>query len=187
MTRRDLPNLITGLRILLVVPIVLLLLHERYTAALLVFGVAGFSDALDGYLAKRYGWHSRLGSLLDPLADKLLMVSCYLVLGSLSLLPRWLVAAVIARDLVIVGGAVTYHFTFGPFEARPTWLSKLNTLFQGVLILAVVVDRGLFVLPGYLLEALVWVVLATTVSSGLIYVWDWSSRARRAVRRPDHV
>ncbi|MDE2089174.1 MAG: CDP-alcohol phosphatidyltransferase family protein, partial [Gammaproteobacteria bacterium] len=108
MTRRDLPNLISVLRMLLVLPVVALLMTEHYREALLLFGLAGLSDALDGFLAKRYGWTSRLGAVLDPLADKILLVSSYIALGWLRLLPLWLVAAVIVRDLVIVIGAAVY-------------------------------------------------------------------------------
>lgn len=90
MKPHDIPNVITAFRFLLVPPVVILLLQERFTAALIVFGVAGFSDGLDGFLAKRYDWRSRLGSILDPLADKLLLVSSFVTLGWLGLIPAWL-------------------------------------------------------------------------------------------------
>jgi cardiolipin synthase len=98
----DIPNIITVFRFLLVPPLVLLLLNHQYGAALIVFGVAGFSDALDGFLAKRYGWSSRMGALMDPLADKLLLVSSFVTLGWLGWIPLWLVALVILRDVIPV-------------------------------------------------------------------------------------
>ena len=90
MNRSDIPNIISMLRIILVIPTVMLLLNERYGQALILFAVAGASDGLDGYIAKRYHYVSRLGTILDPLADKLLLVCTYLALGWLGLLPAWL-------------------------------------------------------------------------------------------------
>ncbi len=119
MRARDIPNLISFLRILLTIPVVWLLIEQQFSAALILFGVAGFSDALDGYLAKRFAWRSRLGGLLDPLADKALLMSSFLVLGVLGLIPVWLVMLVIFRDLVIVGGALYYHFSIEDLQARP--------------------------------------------------------------------
>jgi cardiolipin synthase len=176
--RRDIPNLITFLRFLLTVPVVYLLLTREFSGALLLFGVAGVSDGLDGYLAKRYHWQSRLGSILDPLADKGLLVSSFLCLGWLGLLPYWLVAAVILRDLVIVGGALYYHFRVEPLRAEPRLISKLNTLLQILLVLLVVCDAGPLPLPDLLIEGLVWATLGTTLLSGLDYVKVWYGRAR---------
>src|SRR3990172_3309285 len=102
---KDIPNIISLLRMALVPPVVILLLNGYYGWALLVFVSAGLSDGLDGYLAKRFGWRSRLGAILDPLADKLLLVASYLTLGWLGQLPLWLVAVVVGRDIVIVAGA----------------------------------------------------------------------------------
>jgi len=107
---RYIPNLISLLRILLVVPLALCLLSKNYTVALGVFLLAGFSDALDGYLARRFNWSSRLGALLDPLGDKLLMVTTYLLLGLQAVIPMWLVLAVILRDVIIVSGGLLYRF-----------------------------------------------------------------------------
>ena len=107
MRASEIPNIISILRILLVIPVIWLLLTDDFPSALWLFAIAGVSDALDGFLAKRYGWQSELGSLLDPLADKILLVSCYVVLGWLLLLPAWLVATVILRDVMIVVGAIS--------------------------------------------------------------------------------
>ncbi len=182
MTRRDLPNLISVLRIVLVVPVTLMLWQERFTAALYLFALAGFSDALDGYLAKRYGWTSWLGGLLDPLADKLLLVACYFTLGWLGLLPVWLVAAVLARDIIIVAGATAYHFWIARLEADPTLLSKLNTLAQIVLVLAVVFNQAVNIELQVFDNALIYIVACTTLLSGAWYVVSWSRRAWRISR-----
>ena len=182
MKASDLPNIITFLRFLLLPPVVLLLLNRRYDAALLVFAVAGFSDALDGFLAKRYHWTSRLGALLDPLADKLMLVSGFVTLAWLGLIPPWLVALIILRDVVIVTGAVVYHLHIEKLEAAPSVVSKLNTFAQILLILAVMFSQAFRQLPDFWMDALIYAVLLTTLWSGFDYVWTWGRRAwlRRA-------
>ncbi len=177
MNRRDIPNLLTVLRVFLTVPVIWALLQREFSWALLLFGVAGVSDGLDGYLAKRYGWESRLGSLLDPLADKALLVSSFLALGWLDLIPVWLVVLVILRDLVIVAGALVYHFQVEHLEAAPSPLSKLNTVTQILLVLAVVCAAGPLSLPEFVVETLIWATLVTTLASGASYVWIWSRKA----------
>lgn len=132
MNRRDIPNSISVFRILLVVPVVWLLLQQHYAMALVLFAIAGLSDALDGFLAKVNGWESRLGSILDPLADKLLLVCSFLALVWLGLIPSWLFVVVIARDLIIVIGGVAFHLMFGRFEMEPSIISKMNTFFQKI-------------------------------------------------------
>ena len=178
MKKEDIPNLISVLRIFLTIPVVWMLMEHRFDIALMLFAVAGISDGLDGFLAKHYGWQSRLGGLLDPLADKVLLVSCYLTLALLGLIPLLLMLLVILRDLIIVTGALVYNFRIRELEAEPSLLSKFNTLAQIVLVLAVVLDRGLVALPPWLLQGLVWLVFATTILSGVSYVWVWSRRAR---------
>lgn len=179
MTAKDLPNLISIARILLVAPVVLSLLEEAYALALGLFLVAGASDALDGFLAKRYGWESRLGTLLDPLADKALLVSLYVVLGWQEHVPWWLVAAVIARDLVILLGALAFHWFVGRYDMAPSVLSKINTftqIFFGFLVLALLAlgEHG----PDWV-TPLSMIVLTTTLLSGMDYVWTWGVRAWR--------
>ena len=181
---RDIPNLITGLRILLVAPFLWLLLEERYGAALTLFVIAGVSDALDGFLAKYYGWTSELGGLLDPIADKLLLMGAILTLGWLNELPGWLVALVVTRDLVIVGGAVFYHLRVERFHAAPLMISKLNTLMQLTLVSAVIIHYGLTSLPTWLLTGGIYLTALTTVWSGAAYVWRWGRLARRKGKCP---
>lgn len=173
----DIPNLITGLRILLVPPFLSLLLQERYGAALSLFVIAGISDALDGFLAKRFGWTSTLGGILDPIADKLLLMGAVLALGWLNELPVWLVALVILRDLTIVAGAIGYHLMIERVQASPLRISKLNTLMQLTLVFAVIVNYGITSLPVWLLAGLIYLTALTTGWSGAAYVWQWSRRA----------
>lgn len=180
----DLPNLISLLRILLVGPVVVLLLDHHDRAALSLFAVAGVSDALDGYLAKRHGWSTPLGAVLDPLADKLLLVATYVTLGWLAALPVWLVVLVLGRDLVIVVGAIAFRARFGPFQPQPSAVSKLNTAIQIALVLAVMFDRGVARVGPGTLAALVGAAAVTTAASGAGYMWVWGRRARHGGRDP---
>lgn len=176
-SKNNLPNVISLVRIALVPPFIMALADGRYLVALLIFGVAGLSDALDGYLAKRNGWKSRLGSILDPLADKILVVSAYITLAWLDLLPNWLVAVILGRDLMIVSGALVYHCTVQPFDLAPTWISKVNTVLQIALVLALLFKLSFVPLPGWSIAGLIYLVLVFTIWSWLDYVWTWSRRA----------
>jgi cardiolipin synthase len=178
-----LPNAITILRMLMAAPLSWLILRGDHHHALWVALVVGGSDALDGVLAKRFGWESRLGGILDPLADKLMLLACYVSLGILGDLPAWLVALVLGRDLVIVSGALAYHRWVGPLQAAPTRISKVTTAAQIVLVLWSLVD-GLdgVTLPATLGEGLLVAVAVLTAASGLHYVLTWSAKARRDLR-----
>lgn len=179
MTRRDIPNIISLTRIVLVVPITILMVQREFSWALLLFFIAGVSDGLDGYLAKRNGWNSRLGSILDPLADKVLLVSSFITLGWLKFIPMWLVVMVLARDVIITVGGMAYHVVIGKYEMLPSISSKINTFFQIVMVLAIVFSLGVMALPDWLMTAFVYAVLGTTLFSGISYVWVWGRRAIR--------
>ena len=181
---RDIPNLITGLRLLLAVPIVWLLLEERYREALLLFVIAGISDLVDGFLAKNYGWTSKLGSILDPLADKLLLVGTLLVLGWQGEVPVWLVSLAVGRDVMLVSLAVGYHYMIEPVKAEPLLISKLNTLLQLALVAVVLFSKAVLALPEALLILLIYGAGLTTLWSGCAYLWEWGQRAWHRVRRP---
>lgn len=173
----DLPNLITVTRILLVLPVVWLILEQQHGGALLLFAVAAFSDALDGFLAKQFRWISKLGGILDPLADKLLIMGSFLSLAWVGDLPLWLAVMVVTRDLVIVTGAVSYYYLVEHFYAAPTLTSKVNTFSQLLLVLLVMLDRGVLLLPGQMIEVLIYVTAVTTLLSGADYVWTWGRGA----------
>jgi cardiolipin synthase len=127
----NLPNLITFLRIG-AIPLFLILLTEgRYTESLILFVVAGATDSLDGAIARLTNSHSELGAYIDPLADKLLLVSSFLILAFLGFIPRWLAILVISRDVVIlIGFAVLYFITGHSIVVRPTLVGKASTFFQ---------------------------------------------------------
>jgi cardiolipin synthase len=185
MRASDIPNLITAGRILLVPPTAWALVQQHFLLALILFFVAGVSDAVDGFLAKYYGWTSRLGALLDPVADKLLLVTSYLALAWVGLLPMWLLALVVLRDLVIVTGAVVYNFHIQRLEAEPTVISKLNTLLQIVLVLLVIVHEAWGWGQSGWIDVLIYAVAVTVIWSGTDYVITWSRRARRAGTPPE--
>jgi cardiolipin synthase len=177
MNRRDFPNVISIMRILICVPIVWALIQHQFGLALVLFLVAGISDGLDGFLAKHFSWESHLGGILDPVADKLLLLSSMLSLGWMGLLPWWLVAVVVLRDVIIVAGATIYYFHINRVDAQPSMISKVNTVMQIILVVAVVMHVGLIALPQLLLQGLLWGTLITTILSGVDYVWVWGRRA----------
>jgi len=178
-TRRDIPNLITLLRLLLLAPFVLFLLDGKYAVALLVFAVAGISDGIDGYLARGHGWSTPLGAILDPVADKLLMATSYLTLGWLQLIPLWIVVLVIGRDLIILGGALAYTHLVKRPEMAPSRISKFNTAAQIIFMLSVLTALSGVDLPHWWVRAWLAIMVTTTVWSGSDYVWRWSNRALR--------
>ena len=183
MRPRDIPNLITVMRLLLVAPILWLLLQNDYAGALGLFVFAGVSDLVDGFLAKTYGWTSELGGILDPLADKLLLVGTLLVLGWQGELPAWLVGLAIGRDVIIVSMAVLYNYLIEPFKAEPLLISKLNTLLQLALVTTVIFSK-VVILPEALLLMLIYATALTTLWSGSAYIWEWGRRAWFKGRRP---
>jgi cardiolipin synthase len=177
-----LPNAICVLRILLVAPSALALLAGRYELTLLLFGIAAASDGLDGWLAKTFGWTSRLGKILDPIADKLLLVTVFLTLVWTGLVPLWLGVAVVVRDVVIVGGAITYRVMIGYVEGHPTQVSKLNTLLQLTFVLGVIAAAAWQNVPRPLVIAVGAATFVTTVVSGIDYVLTYAREAIRATR-----
>jgi len=174
---RHLPNLICLARMALVWPIIIALRAGNFDAAMLLFALAAISDGLDGYLAKRFHWTSQLGKILDPLADKVLLVAVFVTAAWLGLVPRWLTAAAVARDVLICLGASVYRLWFGPLHGRPTIVSKVNTLLQLGYLLGVMVHEAFHFPPAEPLAALAVLTLITTVASGADYVIAFTRRA----------
>ncbi|MFQ5610366.1 MAG: CDP-alcohol phosphatidyltransferase family protein [Woeseiaceae bacterium] len=177
MSLKWLPNAISMLRIALVVPVLWLILDDEFAWALLLFWIAGFSDGIDGYLATRFNWQTRLGALLDPIADKLLVAGMFITLTYTGHIPVWLATAVIFRDVVIIGGAVTYNYLIRPVPGEPTRVSKLNTVLE-LLLLLFVLSRAAFGWPDEItLTVLGAATFVTVFVSGIDYVIQWSIRA----------
>jgi len=174
---RHLPNGLTLLRLMLALPLGVFILREDYTWALGTGVLAGVSDALDGFTARRLGVSSHVGAALDPIADKLLVIVSFVCLAQVGLAPWYLAAAVIIRDLVIVAGAACYYVLIGPIEFTPTRLSKSNMFVQICFCVLVLLSQ---VVPG--IPALVTVVGTVAVlffatASGIDYVISWSIKA----------
>jgi cardiolipin synthase len=174
---RQIPNVITSIRILLVAPIAVALANHQLLTTIVLFGAAALSDAADGFLAKRYDWQTELGAVLDPLADKLLLVTAFVTLAYLKLVPLWLMAAAVGRDVIIVGGALLFRYCIGPLEVRPSIVSKFNTLCQAAFIMTVVGREEFAALPGWLVMLLGSLVFVTVVVSGIDYVLIYGRRA----------
>lgn len=167
---RHIPNLICLFRIALVWPVVVSLQDGEYVRALGLFAVASVSDGLDGYLAKRYNWQSALGKFLDPFADKLLLVAVFITATWLGLVPWWLTAAAVGRDVMIGLGALIFRLWFGPLRGRPTIVSKINTLLQISVLLAAILFAATGMPPTEVIEALAGAAFVTTVLSGADYL-----------------
>jgi len=167
------PNFITLGRVILVPVVFWLLVTSQIRLAFFAFVVAGISDAVDGFLAKRYSWQSELGAYLDPLADKLLVVCIFIALGVLDKLPSWLVIAVVSRDVLIVIGVLLVWFLGAAMTIKPAGVSKANTAAQIVLAATVLADEGFGLGLGTLRTVLVWVTAALTIASLVNYMGAW--------------
>ncbi len=168
----NVPNTITIIRILLVPALICFLLQQAFTAAIAVFLVAGVSDALDGFLARRLGQMTRLGALLDPLADKLLVISSVFILAWLGHLPLWLAVTIITRDLLILAAAAL-TLTKSNEELPPSALSKANTFVQLALIFFVLTHEGGVQAIAPALPPLYLISFVTTIASGMHYAIGW--------------
>ncbi|MCX7899057.1 MAG: CDP-alcohol phosphatidyltransferase family protein [Methylocystis sp.] len=168
-----LPNLMTVGRIALTPVAVALILRQNWTAALGVFAVAGVSDALDGWLAKRFGLESELGALLDPIADKSLIVSTLAAMAFIGVAPLWLTLVIIARDAAIVSGVAASWLLSRPVTIQPHIVSKATTAAQLLLIGDLLAEPAFGVNMSLLTGFLVDLVAALTVASGCVYLWLW--------------
>jgi cardiolipin synthase len=169
----NLPNLITIARILLVPVMVWAIASQEMAFAFFLFLAAGLSDAVDGFLAKRFGMASELGAYLDPLADKVLIVSIYVSLGITEAIPRWLVILVVSRDLLIVGGIILSWVLGNPIKVKPLMVSKLNTVVQILLAGLVLAALGFHLDADMARIALMAAVTALTLLSIAFYLRDW--------------
>ncbi|MEH6547531.1 MAG: CDP-alcohol phosphatidyltransferase family protein [Sneathiella sp.] len=170
----NIPNSITLFRMMLVPVIVWLILREQMLAAFIVFLIAGVTDALDGLIAKQFDLVTPLGTYLDPLADKVLLVSIYVTLGIQEFLPSWLVILVVSRDILIVGGILLTFLMELNLEIAPSKISKFNTFCQIILAALILGDRGLNLGDNFIIVICIYAVAITTVLSGHNYILQWS-------------
>lgn len=166
----NLPNLISLARLLSVPVLVYLILNGLFLAAFWLFVAAGISDALDGFIAKRWNMTSEFGTYLDPIADKALLVGTYVTLAQVSQIPLWIVILVVFRDVIIVGGVIMLHLTSATVNMKPLAVSKINTATQIFLAVYVLAELGWEFSTGDFRIALVYLVGATTIVSGGAYI-----------------
>jgi cardiolipin synthase (CMP-forming) len=169
----SIPNLITLARILLVPVMVWAITSGEMRVAFVLFLAAGVSDAVDGFLAKRFGMATELGAYLDPLADKTMIVSIYVALGIAEAIPRWLVILVVSRDIMIVGAVMLAWLIDKPLALKPLLVSKLNTVAQIALALVVLAALGLGFMADETIMLLMALVAALTLLSIGFYVAVW--------------
>jgi cardiolipin synthase (CMP-forming) len=181
-TLLNLPNLITIGRILTVPIMVWAIASNQMKIAFILFVVAGLSDAVDGFLAKRLNMTSELGAYLDPLADKVLIVSIYVALGVTEAIPRWLVILVVSRDLFIVGGLMLAWLLGNPMTVRPLTISKYNTGAQILLAAVVLAALGFEFNAGPVTLLLMVLVAVLTLLSIGLYLRDWVRHLGMAAR-----
>lgn len=163
-----LANWLTILRILLIPVFVTLLVYRRPGEALLVFCLASFTDMLDGYIARSRGSQSRLGAFLDPVADKLLLTSAFVTLTYLKVIPFWLTAVVVSRDLILSVGVLVIHVSGGTVHPAPTWIGKTSTVFQMAAVLSAMLSF-FFRVPA-VPKVFAWLAAIFTIASGLQYL-----------------
>lgn len=169
----SIPNLITLARILMVPVVVWAIASHTMWLAFVLFLVAGVSDAVDGFLAKRFGMTTELGAYLDPLADKALIVSIYLTLGINGDIPPWLVILVVSRDILIVGGIILSWLMDNPLKIKPLWVSKLNTVAQIAFACVVLGSLGFNIQVPNLRLVLMGAVAVLTLLSIGAYLNEW--------------
>ena len=175
---RYIPNFITGARIIFVPCLIWMLFQSHYERALILVLLMGLSDALDGFLARCYDWKTTLGSYLDPIADKVMLLSAYLTFAILGWVPWWLSGLIIARDVVLLIGAVCYHLSTRQLKMDPLALSKINTFAQIILAVSLIYAQ-VGPLSPQIISVLITIVACTTLASGSQYVVEWSRRAAR--------
>ena len=176
----QIPNVLTVLRIILIVPFSYFLIEQSYQKAFLVFVIAGISDGVDGFLARHFNWRSRFGAIADPLADKLLLVTTYILLTWLGELPLWLVLLIFGRDLIIVFGGLLFHYKVHRFDVQPTLLGKICTFIQITYVVVLLLHLAGHAALGPLIDFGVYLVAGITLLSGLNYIHIWGRRTRDA-------
>lgn len=169
-TTINIPNILTLVRILLTPLLIIFLLKKRFTMALLVFAMAGISDALDGFIARYFNQRTVLGAHLDPLADKLLLLSSYISLAVLKIIPGWLAVVVIARDVIILFGIAVLTITQKPYEIKPSTISKCTTVIQLATIFFILLHPDGTHFSTFQVS-MFWATAVLTIASGLHYIY----------------
>ena len=178
MILRHIPNALTVIRLVLIAPFLVFLYQQEYINAFYIFILAGFTDGLDGWLARHFHWQSLFGSFTDPLADKLLIAASFISLALIGMLPWWLVILVFLRDVTISFGVLAWYWLIQrKLDFKPTALSKVNTVLQLALLTLCLFELAFFKFAPYLLETLILLTTMTTASTFIDYVWTWGKKA----------
>jgi cardiolipin synthase len=167
------PNLITIVRLIIVPLVIVMIGQENWALAFLLFVAAGLSDAIDGFIARRFNMRSEFGAYMDALADKALLVSIYVTLSVVGVLPAWLAITVVSRDLMIVSAIIVSWLLRRPVEIKPLFVSKMNTAAQ-IAFAALVLSTKAFGIDadGFYGAGMILVALLTIVSAGA-YLARW--------------
>ena len=181
----NVPNTLTILRILIAPAFVIVLLRHEYLYALLLFAAAGISDGLDGFIAKHYNQRTVLGAFLDPIADKVLILSAYICLAFLQIVPNWIAVIIISRDVIISLGVAIFGIFNIRFQVKPSLISKATTCLQIATVMLVLLDPD----PRALVMAkltLYWITALFTIVSGLHYIYSGVSMLQEALGKDEH-
>ncbi len=172
------PNLISLMRLFMIAPIILLFIYGEFGWALALFTIASLSDGIDGWVAKKYDWNTRLGAFLDPAADKLLVAWSFGTLAYLGYIPVWLAVVVIGRDVIIVTGSFLFHYLVHRLDGDPSFISKLNTALEFTFLYVLMLHVGFGVFDELTITVVGAAVLVTVIISGYDYVAGWVRGAR---------
>ena len=171
------PNAISIFRLLLVIPIAVTIIEGEFIFCLALFCIAGISDGLDGYLARKYDWVTAFGKIIDPLADKLLLLVTTVTLGFFGYFPLMVLFLMIAKDLAVVGGVLVYTVLAGFPEVRPLLVGKVTTVMQILLIGYIMITLVVNMPVAFMFTpVLVWIVVIATILNGCSYLWLWTNK-----------
>ena len=173
----QIPNILTVLRILLIIPFAVSVYVEQYVQSVIIFFIAGLSDGVDGFLARQFNWKSRFGAIADPLADKLLLITAYVMLAWTEQIPFWFACLILGRDLFIVSGALIYHFFISHYDVKPSLLGKACTLMQIIYVLVLIISLAELPMPSIVVDYGLWGVTFITSLSGIHYCMVWGKKA----------
>ncbi len=172
----QIPNILTTLRLFLAAPICLFILDENYGVVLWIAFVAGISDGLDGWLARKMGAESRYGSIVDPLSDKAMLTGAFVSFAVVGVLPWWVVTIVVVRDVIIVSGAVLCHRLLGRYKIAPSLWGKTSTAIQITFILMLLIQQVTPLFPDIIFRVVLWIMIAMVFISGGDYIHTWGRK-----------
>ena len=179
----NIPNILTVLRLLSVYPLIIFILEEQFFLALGIFFLAGISDLLDGFLARKFSWQSSFGQIVDPVADKTLVVATIISLGSIDLIEDWFMFMVLGRDLLIIVGVVLANYLISDYQVAPNYLGKLNTTILLLLVGIILIDAVGFLVTDIAIYWISILFIFTNTLSLIVYFIDPGIKILRNIKR----